>query len=75
MEITKKLYNGYCRPKYFNVEKYFKSWDPKIKVPRNYLQVFMRPLLLMNAGTRIFIHMQCFKMVSQRIQDDLIKEQ
>ena len=39
VEITKKLYNAYCWQKIY-VEKYFKSWDPKIHGPRNYLQSF-----------------------------------
>ena len=38
VEITKNFYNAYCKPKYFIVEKYFDSWDPKIHRPRNYLQ-------------------------------------
>ena len=38
--ITKKLYNAYCTPKYVYVEKYLKSWDPKIHGPRNHLLSF-----------------------------------
>ena len=29
----------------------------------------------MNAGTKSIIHLQCFEMVSKKIQDNLIKEQ
>ena len=40
VEIVQNLYNTYCMPKSFFVEKYFDSWDPKIHVPRNYIQIF-----------------------------------
>ena len=40
MEITENLYNANCTPKYFFVDKYFESWDPKIHGLRNYLQSF-----------------------------------
>ena len=38
--ITQNLYNAYCTPKYFYVEKYFESSDTKIHGPRNYHQSF-----------------------------------
>ena len=50
VEITKNLYNTYCMPRSFYVEKYFESWDTKIYGQHS----------LMNAGTKIIIHLQCF---------------
>ena len=29
MAITQNLYNAYYMPKYFVVEKYFETWDPR----------------------------------------------
>ena len=43
---TQNLYNAYCTPKYIFVEKDFESWDPKIHVPRNYLQSFFVAALI-----------------------------
>ena len=43
VEITQNFYNAYCTQKYFFVEKYFDSWDPKTHGPCNYLQSFMWP--------------------------------
>ena len=40
VEIIQNFYNAYYTQKYFFVEKYFESWDPKINGPRNYLQGF-----------------------------------
>ena len=40
VEIPENLYNANCTPKYFFVDKYLESWDPKIHGPRNYLQSF-----------------------------------
>ena len=38
--ITQSLYNAYCTPKSFFVDKYFESWDPKFHGPCNYIQSF-----------------------------------
>ena len=40
VEITQNLYNSYCTPKSFYVDKYFESWDTKIHGIRNYFQSF-----------------------------------
>ena len=39
--IKQNLYNVYCTPKSFYVEKYFENWDPKIHGPCNDLQSFL----------------------------------
>ena len=36
---------------FFLFEKYFKSWDPKIHGPRNYLQSFYVAALIDKCGT------------------------
>ena len=41
VDIVQNLYNAYCTPKSFFVEKYFDSWYPKIHGPHNYLQSFI----------------------------------
>ena len=55
-----------------NSEKYFESWDTKIHVPCNYLQSFYVDALIDECGLRRIIHLQCFKMVSQKRRDHLI---
>ena len=50
VEITKSLYNAYCTPKSFYVEKYFESWDPRIHGPCNYLQSFYLTALIEECG-------------------------
>ena len=40
VKIVQNFYNAYSSPKYFFVDKYFDSWDPKIHGPCNYLQIF-----------------------------------
>ena len=74
VEIAQFFYNAHFTLKYFFVEKYFESSDPKIYGPHNYLQNFIWPISLRNAGLRSIIHLQCFEMVSQKIRDHLIKE-
>ena len=51
VEISENLYNANCTPKYFLVEKYFDSWDPKIYGPRNYLHGFYVAALIDKCGT------------------------
>ena len=46
MEISKKIYNVNCTPKYCFVGKYFHSWDSKIHIRRNYLQSFYLDALI-----------------------------
>ena len=48
--ITQNLYNAYCMPKYFYVEKDFESWYPKIHGPHNYLQSFYVAALIEKCG-------------------------
>ena len=38
-------------PKYFFVDKYFESWDPKIHGPCNYLHTFYVAALIDECGT------------------------
>ena len=52
VEITQNFYNAYRAQKYFFVEKYFKSWDPKIHGPHNYLQGFYVAALIEECGTK-----------------------
>ena len=40
VEIKENLCSANSTPKYFYVEKYSESWDPKIHGPSNYLQSF-----------------------------------
>ena len=51
VDITQNFYNAYCTQKRVFVEKYFKSWDPKIHSPRNYLQIFYLDALIEECGT------------------------
>ena len=73
VDIVQNFYNAYSTPKSLFVEKYSDSWDPKIHGPRNYLQIFMWPLSLINAGPQSIVYLQCFKMVSQKIQYHLLQ--
>ena len=61
MEISKKLYNANCTSKYFFVEKYFESWDPKIHCPRNYLQIFYVAAHIERYGTKKHCPLAAFK--------------
>ena len=49
--ITQNLYNAYCTPTSFFVEKYFEIWDPKIYGPRNYLRGFYVAAPIEECGT------------------------
>ena len=51
VDIAQSLYNAYCTPKYFFVEKDFDSLDPKIHGPRNYIQIFYVAALIGECGT------------------------
>ena len=66
INYAKFLY-AYCTPKYCFAEKYFKVGIPKSMVLIIIFRVFMWPLSLRDAGPRSIIHLQRFKMVSQKI--------
>ena len=51
VEVTENFYYAYCTQKYFFVEKYFESWDPKFYGPHNYLQIFYVAALIDKCGT------------------------
>ena len=48
--ITKFLYNSYCTPQSFYVEKYLEISDPKIHGPSNYIDIFYVPALIEECG-------------------------
>ena len=51
VDILENFYNAFRTPKYFFVEKYSESWDPKIHSPRNYPQSFYVSALIYKCGT------------------------
>ena len=52
VDVVQNFYNIYFTPKYsFFVEKDFKSWDPKMHSPRNYLQSFYVAAIIDKIGT------------------------
>ena len=60
LDISENLYNANCTPKYFFVEKDFKSWDPKIHGPCNHLQGFYVAALIGKYGTNKYYPLAIF---------------
>ena len=72
VDIKQIFYNAYCIQKKM-LRNISRVGIPKSTVLVIIFRVFLWPLSLRNAGPRSIIHLQCFKMVSKKIRDHLIK--
>ena len=61
VEIVKNLYNAYCTPKSFFVEKDFDSWYPKTHCPCNYIQSFYMESIIYKCGTTNHYQLKMFQ--------------
>ena len=69
VDILDNFYNTYCTQKYFFIEKYFESWDPKIHGPHIYLQNFYVADIIDKCGTTKHYPLAIYK----NGQDDLLQ--
>ena len=66
VKIVQNFYNAYCTLKYFLLRNISRVRIPKPTALVIVFRVFMWTLSVINAGSRIIIHMQCFEMVSKK---------